>query len=564
MSSNSANVYYYVQSPYLQDYIKESINKRIHAIQSYQVQQLTHHQQEDKNNKKAYSSVKLIRAIRGDAQCEKLLDNHTGQIILSSTARRCFTPLPLFCCWTDGAKRTLPLIFMKTLALNQMKNQILTTFLGSSNGLSSKILDNKYLMQQLLLTHHRDYAPQCALFNITNSSWQTEINSLLAKKTFNSSHLIIKPAAGLKQRGILLVRNELESLSLIAAHCPAILRLNQHDRFDEWVIQSYCDDIMLLSGLDLTILKGEEEKLKQFSLQQTNESTLCIRLNQLYSNAATMTSGKKSAPQTKVSVNELPSDSGSRVAIHGLYKFHFRVFALIVYNNSTAAYTIYQCKTVKLYHAAKPAAIINTQHPQAEQYLTHNNSNCINDYKADCLIDCRDCLNFSQSITQSLALRLGNDILHPEFLSKFLSAVEPIVVDTIDLAVKNDSLLPHSWAENCFQVLGYDFLWNNATQQPILLEINNNVGQGIMKKDMMISQGQSNSRYEAMCDYWSKEYREKFIESLVQCVMDPVIHYQSQNPVHNMFQYIKSIASGNKKSAAIVQNSTIEANSAKQ
>ncbi len=81
-----------------------------------------------------------------------------------------------------------------------------------------------------------------------------------------------------------------------------------------------------------------------------------------------------------------------------------------------------------------------------------------------------------------------------------------------------------------FQFLGYDFLYDTHLHIPILLEVNNNVGQGLMSAEVMSKQcsdatkgecyGLSNSQYGRMREYWRTHFRQPFVEGAMRINVD--------------------------------------------
>lgn len=105
--------------------------------------------------------------------------SRAAQPVLNTPTR----PLVLY--WTDGAKRTIPFLLLKSVALRRGASRLglpapadgvpcppsirpdpLTLVLGGSNALDAKLLDDKCMMQRLLV--HKAYVPATASFDITH------------------------------------------------------------------------------------------------------------------------------------------------------------------------------------------------------------------------------------------------------------------------------------------------------------------------------------------------------------------------------------------------------------
>jgi len=190
-------------------------------------------------------------------------------------------------------------------------------------------------------------------------------------------------------------------------------------------------------------------------------------------------------------VGQLPSDSGRPVNEQEQYKVHFRVYACMIYDINTHIFSLFVCDMFKMYHAAAP-------------------------YKFDPLV-----LDFSYSVSKYLACRLGADILGPAFTEKLMKQFKAIIEDTVNLVLYYyGGFTPQDLSRVSFQSLGYDFLYDCATQKVVLLEVNLNPGQGVMKRSVMCGQGMCETDYNALKTYWCSVFKTNYMNDLLNITLD--------------------------------------------
>ena len=233
--------------------------------------------------------------------------------------------------------------------------------------------------------------------------------------------------------------------------------------------------------------------------------------------------------QSRAGPGQLPSDSGQPVDCLALYKCHFRVYALLRYDSAQDEYALHVCDLFKLYHAEEPMARIQSGlhlHPSAAPALTAASNH------APTLLPPFTALPSDhpvqsvaspwaqgQSISNSLAMRMGNDILSSALIAHVWPSFTSIIVDCISLALP--ALRPWDGVGlHAFQIHGFDLLWDVRRDEAVLLEVNENVGQGIHKRDVMCNQGMEVREYERMKRYWKEEFRRPFSEGLVHRTVD--------------------------------------------
>jgi hypothetical protein len=285
----------------------------------------------------------------------------------------------------------------------------------------------------------------------------------------------------------------------------------------------------------------------------------------------------------------LPSDSSLPVHMLSLHKLHFRVFAMVRYSERTGRYEIYWSNLSKVYHATRNLASIQVQQPPAaataassggeEESKQPSSSKSDFDTAASyffaqssssstpsngqlfpplstlppsvvTLSPSYDSpsLSFDISVSKYLAMRLAHHIFPEERLRGMFGGMKDIIVDTVREAIEKGGMkpcggfehapgsdaskshaTPPGLSETYFQFLGYDFLYDTVSSQPVLLEINNNVGQGLMSQETMSTQleestsviyGHSNAQYTRMRDYWREHFRQPFIESAMRINVD--------------------------------------------
>ena len=239
-------------------------------------------------------------------------------------------------------------------------------------------------------------------------------------------------------------------------------------------------------------------------------------------------SSPSSYPRARV--GQLPSDSGRPVDCLGLYKVHFRIYAVLRHDSVTGEYVLFLCDLFKLYHAPEPSATITPgreREPLSAKLLTAMANDTATLAPLSSLTPASPLTSLSQpglpgqSISNSLAKRLGNDVLSPALIAHVMPSFTAIVSDVVSLALPQ--LLP--WpgvASTAFQVYGFDLLWDVGRDAAVLLEVNENVGQGIHKRELMCGQGMEGREYDAMRRYW-KAYRTRFSEGLINVTVDEAI-----------------------------------------
>ena len=244
-----------------------------------------------------------------------------------------------------------------------------------------------------------------------------------------------------------------------------------------------------------------------------------------------MTPSTTLPPQPRAGVGQLPSDSGRPVDCLGLYKVHFRVYALLRHDSQRDEYALFICDLFKLYHAEAPSATL-TPGREREALAAKLLTACTNDTATlvpptstptiSPLISLSSPGSPSQSISNSLAMRLGNDILSPALIAHFFPSFHSIITDCISLALPH--LLPYPGVGvHSFQLYGFDLLWDTRRDEAVLLEVNENVGQGIHPREVMCGQGMEVREYERMKRYWKDEYRKGFSEGVINVTVDEAI-----------------------------------------
>jgi hypothetical protein len=329
----------------------------------------------------------------------------------------------------------------------------------------------------------------------------------------------------------------------------------------------------------------------------------------------------------------LPSDSGSAVLARGLFKLHFRFYALVRYRVHDDTFETYWCNLSKVYHAPEHLAEIKMQPPPMQQQQKpsadpsasaaspSSSSSPAADFDAAAgyfLAQNRPplsasapsplfpslsslppsvltfspafhspSLSFPISVSKYLSMRLAHHIFPPDRLTGMMQAMATIVADTVRTAIDGGGFYPCGHFErpvppkpseaagdatpaaarppvpglasaSYFQFLGYDFLWDTLRDQPVLLEVNNNVGQGLMSQEVMSKQtvvgtatatsiaaadtattaqpqpqqqqqqqqhqqtyyGLSNAQYSRMRDYWRTHFRLPFVEGAMRVNVD--------------------------------------------
>ena len=221
----------------------------------------------------------------------------------------------------------------------------------------------------------------------------------------------------------------------------------------------------------------------------------------------------------------------------GLHKVHFRVYALLRHDSTRDEYALFICRLFKLYHAEAPSARIlpgREKEETAARLLTAMANTQASFLPLSSMsspdssvVSCHEPASASQSISNNLAMRLGNDILSPQLVSFLFSLFTPIVVDCISLALPQLQPYPHM-STLAFQLYGFDFLFDTARRQAVLLEVNDNVGQGIHPQELMLGQGMPAADYARMRRYWTEQYRRPFSEDLLQATVDYAIGRESR------------------------------------
>lgn len=614
---------------------------------------------------------------------------------------------PMLLYWTDGAKRTLPFLLLKSVALRRgaarlgitpsaakepITPDVLVRVLGGSNALDAKLLDDKCLMQRLLA--HKSYVPYTDSFDITKAGWEAVVEraflprgsaqstSAAAASSSSSStaaahtctpscstdFLIFKPSLGHKQRGIkILPRCSLQ----FAAACSWVQSQMRpgglKGRFETWVVQEYCMQPLTLSGMDIGLIWEHGEKWKQSG--EWRKMMHVIPATTAAANEATngqpVPSAKRAAPTSKAASSSssssaaaaaapapstirhtltpsfpyLPSDSSRPVLARGLFKLHFRLYAMVVFDASTGRYETYYSNLSKVYHATEQMAEIELQQPLPPASADSNASEQQKrDYDAAAaylfaqsspdaaepskpfpplsslspsILTLRSAfstpsLSADISVSKYLTMRLAHHIFPAEKLATMFAAFAEIVKDTVRETVAAGGMRPvGGWnkmpasaeasraektkaaatsspaaataaeteeateeedddesaaldrspsppasssassaapssaassgpppglSHSYFQFLGYDFLWDTASHRALLLEVNNNVGQGLMSQQTMEKQsseatggveyGLSNAQYGLMRDYWRAQFRVPFVEGAMKINVD--------------------------------------------
>jgi hypothetical protein len=274
----------------------------------------------------------------------------------------------------------------------------------------------------------------------------------------------------------------------------------------------------------------------------------------------------------------LPSDSSFPVSIFGLHKLHFRLFAMLRYDARKEREEVYCCNLVKVYHATKPWAWVEKRggkgkgeerkeqdeppaedNTAAETYFVAASSPSVSpssplfpplsSLPSSSLrfspAFSSPSLDWHCSISKYLSMRLAHDIFPAEKMKEMIEKMRRIMVDTMQEAARRGGFQPcgeftsppsssssssqPGLSSSYFQFLGYDFLWDTTQGKPVLLEINNNVGQGLMSQETMGRQmekesgevyGHSNAQYEEMQTYWQQHYRKPFVEGVMKINVD--------------------------------------------
>lgn len=86
-------------------------------------------------------------------------------------------------------------------------------------------------------------------FDMRIDGWSNVISEVLsAPPRFDGEHIIFKPAAGHKQKGILITKRCPTLIPAVIAHCNQEVRSHGKTLFEEWVVQSYVVDPFCVSG----------------------------------------------------------------------------------------------------------------------------------------------------------------------------------------------------------------------------------------------------------------------------------------------------------------------------
>jgi hypothetical protein len=223
-----------------------------------------------------------------------------------------------------------------------------------------------------------------------------------------------------------------------------------------------------------------------------------------------ISSGK--APRLKkkppVAEGTYPSDSGIHVYKDEKYKVHFRYYAMVVYDaKQPCLYRVYSCDLFKVYHSKKA-------------YKPYSSE-------------------FDESISKYLCMRMGHEVLSESDKAKIIPKIRAIVLDTIELAVGEGGFLPFGFSRTSFQMLGYDFLYDETLDEAVLLEANINPGQGVMKRSVMCPQGMTNVAYERLVRYWTEDYKRAYVDGIMNITVAPGLGRKI--PATNVFRHIGSV-----------------------
>lgn len=699
-SSTAAPSYYFFQSPYLSKEFEACLRDRT------RVQGLT----------QRGAARNLQRLRRGDLQCTFLIDekqrpavSKDNDRIFNAAGKNNFlaaaaanadganatavvpvlsTPTqPMLLWWTDGAKRTLPFLLLKSVALRRgaarlgivpsaakepITPDVLVRVLGGSNALDAKLLDDKCLMQRLLA--NKSYVPYTDSFDITKPGWETiveraflprdsaQISGAASSSSSAASHtctpscstdfLIFKPSLGHKQRGIKILPRCSKQFATACSWVQSQVRPGGlKGIFETWVVQEYCMQPLVVSGMDIGMIWEHGEKWKQSgewkrmlhaiptpaAAEAANGPAAAKRAT-----STTKAASSSSAPIPSTirhtltpSFPYLPSDSSQPVLARGLFKVHFRLYAMVVFDRVTGRYETYYSNLSKVYHAVDHMAEIALQQPPSDanandqqkqeydaaaSYLFAQSSPDAADSSkpfpplsslSSSVVSLRTAfstpsLSSEISVSKYLTMRLAHHIFPAAKLSTMFAAFAEIVKDTVREAIAQGGMRPvggwnrmpaaapaelsgtektkaaaapasptspaetedGSGAENedddesaaldrspspgtasstssaappssspppglahsYFQFLGYDFLWDTSLHRALLLEVNNNVGQGLMSQHTMekqsseqtagIEYGLSNAQYGLMRDYWRTQFRIPFVEGAMKINVD--------------------------------------------
>ncbi len=364
---------------------------------------------------------------------------------------------PLLLYWTDGAKRTLPFLLLKAVALRRgaarlglpapaegsssasspIRPDRLVQILGGSNALDAQLLDDKCRMQALLA--HKKYVPHTESFDITREGWEevlrkafrpgglepqpqsgdddssngastatisveAEVSSHLCTLSCSSRFLILKPSLGHKQRGILILPHCLLHLPTALIHTRAQRRPGGFKGvFESWVVQQYVMQPLTISGADIGLLYEEGETMKRkeggrawrkmITAPRAANANANANVNAnanangssnasapifsprsspsppaaAFSSSSSSSSSSAAAPSSirhtlSPSLPFLPSDSGFSVLARGLFKLHFRLYAMVCFDARTGGCRTFYCNLAKIYHAKEHMAEIQLQH----------------------------------------------------------------------------------------------------------------------------------------------------------------------------------------------------------
>ena len=192
----------------------------------------------------------------------------------------------------------------------------------------------------------------------------------------------------------------------------------------------------------------------------------------------------KSPSATPQVPSTFPSDSGTMLIRDRMYKVHFRVYAALYHSmDQPRKYSLFMCRLFKLYHSIQPYDPMGTA--------------------------------FESSVSKYLGHRMGNQILSQPFIDHIMRQFIAVIRQVVRSALERGGFTPFGIARSGLQMLGWDFLYDTTTHQVVLLEVNTNLGQGIVKRETLTEQGMSPTMHDKIYQYWVNAYRLPFIHDLL-------------------------------------------------
>jgi hypothetical protein len=350
---------------------------------------------------------------------DRLIDEITHRVLLAPG--KTFEALskngpPIFFAYIDGKHRKFIYRFLENLAQSDTSGKLkpVATLLGGSVGLGNlSMLGDKLEMEMLFKKGAIPYIPWTRFFSTSSSNWQNTVRELLIQESDSNNPIdvILKPAAGLKQRGLLLCVMSPDSFDLIVAHAAS--REHEGGPYVDWVMQAYVKHPKCFSGAELGqvsrigggsrgVAGGDDPDGSNKGGGGFGSTTAGASLSRGGLSSLDMKDAGMAQPGLSV-----PSDSGHPINKVDLYKVHFRIYALVTTSPLAhpGVYALYMCRFIKVYHASEP-------------YQPNS-------------------LDPASGVSKYYALRLGNDFLDPGFTATILHHAAELVRDCVGLALKH-------------------------------------------------------------------------------------------------------------------------------